>query len=143
MRADPAIERISIRVAARLKRALAYLFETDAKEYRSLSEFVAATLEEIARKQAPHFFVATGDDEPRVAPAQGPEPTGRPPRRVLRFSGLLKLAGLRTTAGRPEGRRLGAPGLPGQPAAQRQARSPFSSWNLLSTYRWVIATEGF
>ena len=79
MKAEPLCERVSIRVATRLKEALRILFESDPRTFHSLSEFIASLLGELARERLPHMFPGHSPG----APATGPEPVSRPPRRVL------------------------------------------------------------
>jgi len=82
MRRELLSARLQLRLTARLKHALTLLFESDPKPYRSISEFVAAVLESIARQRIPHFFSVRAEDESGAAPARAPEPQGRPPRRI-------------------------------------------------------------
>lgn len=80
MKAEPLSQRLHIRMTARLKAALQVLFEEDPKPYRSLSDFVVATLERLARERLPHFFESR-EDLSGERPAIGRQPVSRPPRR--------------------------------------------------------------
>jgi len=88
VKAEPTSEHLSVRVTLRLKKALLHIWETDPKPYRSLSDFVADLLEQIARKRSPqHFVEESGLQSPHAlgsGPAPGPEPMRRP--RPGRFS---------------------------------------------------------